>query len=164
MDEIWKDIEGYEGLYQVSNLGNVKSVRKNKLIGNNNHRGYRHACLCVDGKETYKSVHRLVADAFIPNPENLPCVNHKDENKLNNVVSNLEWCTYEYNNSYATKGSRISKSKFKPIQMINDGKVIKEFDSLKEAAEYVDGSHGNISAAANGKLHKAYGYYWRYKN
>lgn len=101
--EIWKDIKGYEGLYQISNLGNVKSLRKNVILkcskcsreGN-----YYKAGLYKNGKTKTILVHKLVANAFIPNPNNLPCINHKDENKLNNKADNLEWCTYKQNNDY----------------------------------------------------------------
>ena len=124
MKEIWKDIEGYEGLYQVSNKGRVKSLKR-KICSNSNHKyntlsekllklsgggKYIQVILCKDGKTSAKLVHRLVAQAFIPNPNNLPCVNHKDENKKNNDVRNLEWCTYKYNNEY---NGRIEKCKDK---------------------------------------------------
>ena len=125
MKEIWKDIEGYEGIYQVSNKGRVKSLKRKICSNSNNHKyntlsekllklsgggKYIQVILCKDGKTSAKLVHRLVAQAFIPNPNNLPCVNHKDENKKNNDVRNLEWCTYKYNNEY---NGRIEKCKDK---------------------------------------------------
>ena len=107
--EIWKDIENYDGIYQISNFGRVKSlsrqtksgkykeiIKKPSLAG----RGYYRLALCKNGKPKYYYIHRLVAKAFIPNPNNLPLVNHKDENKLNNNVNNLEWCDSEYNMNY----------------------------------------------------------------
>ena len=116
MIELWKDIKTYEGLYQVSNLGNVKSVDRYIYAGDNSNHKYQHikehylklnggrkyiqVILCKNGKTKAFLVHRLVAEAFIPNPNNLPCVNHKDENPKNNHVDNLEWCTYSYNNTY----------------------------------------------------------------
>lgn len=118
MQEIWKDVTGYEGLYQVSNFGNVKScrrtiVRKNRSYGYNEYpvsekiltpvnqgNGYYRVRLQKGVDSKFKLVHRLVAEAFIPNPGNLPCVNHKDENPSNNSMNNLEWCTYYYNNHY----------------------------------------------------------------
>ena len=99
--EVWKDIKGYEGLYHISNLGRVKTVRKNyikKLYERPD--GYTQVCLCKKGKVTTRRIHILVAKAFIPNPLNLPEVNHKDENKTNNCVDNLEWCNTTYNKNY----------------------------------------------------------------
>ena len=105
MEEIFKDIKGYEGLYQVSNFGNVKSLDyrhtgKERLLKQAiDKHSYHRICLWSYGEPKWFSIHRLVAESFIPNPDNLPCVNHKDENKHNNHVDNLEWCTYEYNNN-----------------------------------------------------------------
>lgn len=166
MDEIWKDIEGYEGLYQVSNLGNVKSV-KNGLLKPGNSRGYRRVTIYDNGKPHSFTIHRLVAKAFIPNPENLPCVNHKDENKHNNCYTNLEWCTVSYNNAYGTKGQRSALGNYVPVLMMNkEGEVLKEFDSVKSAAEYCNSVHTNIVKVLTGFMNRetAYGYYWRYKN
>jgi hypothetical protein len=109
MQEIWKDIKGYEGLYQISNLGNVKSlprkVNKRKCeeiikVPTISNKGYYRISLCKNGKIKYYAIHRLVAEAFIPNYDNLPCVNHKDCNTKNNIVDNLEWITYKDNNNY----------------------------------------------------------------
>ena len=105
--EIWKDINNYEGLYQISNEGNVKSLDKSYNVGYGGIKhqeeiilkptyvgnGYLHVCLCKNGNKEYKRIHRLVAEAFIPNPNGYPTVNHKDENPENNKVENLEWCT-----------------------------------------------------------------------
>lgn len=120
MEEIWKDIEEYKGYYQVSNLGNVRSLdriikgnvgqpKKQKgAIVNQRIRGlYMAVVLCKGNRRKDFSVHRLVAEAFIPNKDNYPCVNHKDENKLNNRVDNLEWCSYSYNINYGTCPQRI---------------------------------------------------------
>lgn len=98
--EIWKDIKNYERFYQISNLGNIKNYRNKLLQPRINKSGYNRVILHKDkhGKEFL--VHRLVAEAFIPNPNNLPCINHKDENKANNCVENLEWCTQKYNSNY----------------------------------------------------------------
>lgn len=116
--EEWRDIKGYEGLYQVSNFGRVMrldkvvhdiikgSMRSRIFNGHimklltNKYTNYVSVYISKDGHKTRYHVHRLVADAFIPNPDNLPCVNHKDENKANNCVDNLEWCTYQYNSAY----------------------------------------------------------------
>lgn len=124
MNEVWKDVKGYEGLYQVSNMGNVKSMNrfvkansnhkyqhiKERLLKLNGGRKYTHVILCKNGTTKGYLVHRLVAEAFIPNPDNLPIINHKDENPSNNCVDNLEWCTYKYNNEY---NGRIDKCKHK---------------------------------------------------
>lgn len=94
-EEIWKDVVGYEGLYKVSNLGNVYSNYVHRSLKQGNHRdGYKFVILNKNGKSKYMSVHRLVATAFIPNQDDLPEVNHKDEDKTNNCVDNLEWCNY----------------------------------------------------------------------
>ena len=114
MTEIFKDISGYEGLYQVSNLGNVKSLnylRKGKeqlLKPNSNKIGYLYVVLCTNCQPKKKYVHKLVAEAFIQNPYGCSFVNHKDEDKTNNCVTNLEWCTFQYNCNYGTRNQRIS--------------------------------------------------------
>lgn len=114
MQEIWKPIKGYEGLYEVSSLGNVKSLRRNVFLKpGRKESGYLIVSLYKhnSGKNFY--VHRLVAEAFIPNPDNLPIINHKDEVKTNNCVDNLEWCDYKYNNSFGTRIERMIDTKVK---------------------------------------------------
>ena len=112
MNEIWKDIEGYEGLYQISNYGRVKSLRFNhtdnnpRILKNVIVKGYCCVNLYKDKKMKMLKVHRLVAQAFIPNPNNLPVINHIDEDKTNNFVGNLEWCSVEYNSRYGTARQR----------------------------------------------------------
>ena len=110
MKEIWRDIKGYEGLYQASNLGNIRSLDRKDGRGFNRKgfvmspipakTGYLNIHLSKQGKGKTFQIHRLVAEAFLPNPENLQIINHKDENPQNNVVDNLEWCTYKYNSNY----------------------------------------------------------------
>lgn len=135
MEEQWKPITGYEGLYEVSNLGNVRSLDRRTRAKNNStmlrkgcilipfyeeKKGYYQVTLNKDGKKKHHRVHRLVASAFLENPFNYTDVNHKDENKTNNHVDNLEWCTRKYNNNYGTKPERIRQT------MINRYKKIKQ--------------------------------------
>lgn len=114
--EEWKDIQGYEGKYQVSSCGRVKTLNYKRtgqeriMKQRANNKGYKYVNLCNNGKMKSYLVHRLVATAFIDNPNNYPCVNHKDEQSYNNFVENLEFCTYEYNNNYGTVKERKSKS------------------------------------------------------
>ena len=112
--EEWKEVPGYEGLYEVSNTGNVKSLIKNKIIkGFINRCGYRLVGLSKNGILKRFQVHRLVAQVFIPNPYNLPMVNHKDEDKSNNRVDNLEWCDAKYNIHYGTRSDKVKKTQVK---------------------------------------------------
>ena len=128
MEEIWKPVIGYEGLYEVSNLGRVRSVdrlvnysngqihlHKGRILspGVTDKLGYLQVALCNNGKIKHKMVYRLVAEAFIPNPDNLPQVNHKDENAFNNCVDNLEWCTIEYNINYGTRTQKAIETNIK---------------------------------------------------
>ena len=121
MEEIWKDIKGYKGKYQVSNLGRVKSLNyrntgKEKILSPGKYSGeYLQVMLYKDGKLKKHSIHRLVALAFIPNSNNYPIINHKDENPSNNRVDNLEWCTYKYNSNYGTCRQKISEHAKKRI-------------------------------------------------
>lgn len=124
MAEIWKEITGYEGLYQVSNLGNVRRIKHietnrngvQRILGDKNiarsidEKGYFLVSLSKDGKQKTRRIHRLVAEMFIPNPNNYPQVNHKDEDKRNNKVDNLEWCTNKYNSNYGNRCQNISKT------------------------------------------------------
>ena len=109
MVEVWKDVVGYEGLYMVSNLGRVKSLRGNKerILKGYYHRGYRRVDLYKNGVMKHWRIHRLVAQAFIDNPNNYPVVNHRDEDKSNNRVDNLEWCTHEYNVNYSRERKKL---------------------------------------------------------
>ena len=159
-NEIWKDIVGYEGWYKVSNKGNVYSVeRKDSLgrktggfmISSRRHtQGYLQADLRKDGIRKSKLIHRLVAQAFIPNPNGLPQINHKDEVKDNNNVENLEWCTSEYHLNFGTLKKRIGRKLSKRVKAVNvkTGKVI-TFNSTREA-ERKGYDSGAVSLACRG--------------
>lgn len=162
--EIWKDIKGYEELYQVSDLGRVRSFKSGKWQTLKNRltpRGYYLVTLYKDGKATNKWVHKLVAQAFIPNPDNLPQVNHKDEDKLNNAASNLEWCTAKYNINYG-EGAKIRMKKIKsklskPVHCIDTDEI---YESAIEAERQTGIQH--ISEVCSGKRESAGGMWWEY--
>ena len=174
--EIWKDIKDYEGLYQVSNWGRVKSLGN----GNSNNSkerilklyiercGYLNVFLSKNGKRKMCSVHRLVAETFLENPENLPEVNHIDEDKTNNRVENLEWKTHRDNLNHGTHNERVAKSNTngkcskKVIQLTLTGDFIREWPSTAECGR--NGfNFSNIAACCRGKIKSAYGYIWKYK-
>ena len=173
--EIWKDIAGYEGLYQVSNLGRVKSLGNNKNSKEKilkpffNRDGYLLVNLCKEGKSKQYRVHRLVAQAFILNPEDKPEVNHKDEDKTNNKVENLEWVTSKENCNYGTSTERSGKSqtngkkRSKPIYGINvktNEKI--EFPSTREAGRS-SFDQSTIVKCLKGRCKSHKGYKWYYK-
>lgn len=178
--EEWRDIEGYEGLYQVSNLGRIKSLERidnyNRLVKEQilkpiANRGYLRVCLYKDGKQKKISVHRIVAENFLENPHNYPQVNHKDENKSNNCVENLEWCTAKYNSNYGTKNERVAASNTngkcsKPLLQIdkNTNEVIAEFPSTMEVKRQLGFCRVAVSECCTGKLKSAYGFKWKFKN
>lgn len=170
--EVWKDVKGYEGYYQVSNLGKVRSLdrvdtlgyhRKGKVLTDNSDKdGYHQVGLFQGGKGKACKVHRLVAQAFLENPDNLPQVNHKDEDKTNNVVSNLEWCTAAYNMNYGTRNERarkaITRTQGKPVYVIPSSGHHYYFDSLAKAAVLLGLSEGAVSSCLNGKLKHHHGF------
>ena len=161
MEEIFKEIEGYEGLYQVSNYGRVKSLHygKERILRQQVNFGYCCVYLRNQNKERKNClVHRLVAQAFIDNPNNLPQINHRDEDKTNNHVTNLEWCTPKYNANYGTRNKRQGEKICKPVMCVETGVV---YPSLKEAGEAVQGFKSNIWACCNNK-HTYKGYHWKY--
>lgn len=180
--EIWKDIEDYEGWYQVSNTGRVRSVdrtitypdgKKNnkhgKVLSPGEKTGYLYVVLCKDGKRTNKTAHRLVAQAFIPNPEGLPQVNHKNEVKNDNRVENLEWCDAAYNSAYGTARTRKSQTmtngkRSKAVLQIdpNTMEILREWPSTAECGR--NGFNSSlVSACCLGKIKTHYGYIWKYK-
>jgi hypothetical protein len=194
--EIWKvlDFIGYYN-YAVSNFGRVKSLGNGKtwkgehiLKQGNSTRGYLQVCLYKDGKPNMLQVHRLVAMAFIPNPDNLPQVNHKNEDKTDNRVENLEFCDSKYNNNYGTcrkrsaekhkglkhseearkkmseahKGVLNTKISKNVVQLTKDGILIASYPSTHEVQRQTGYNHSNICDCCNGKRKSAYGYIWRY--
>ncbi len=180
MKEIWKDIKGYEGLYQISNYGRVKSLPKKALRRYGTYRNvkerilktsksYKHSpyssvIIRKDGVPKTVSVHRLVAEHFIPNPKNYKYINHKDENKLNNRVDNLEWCSAKYNANYGTSKSKISNKRKKAvIQYSLQNEFIAEYDSLKSLKELKGFDPSLVSCVCRGIYKQAYGYKFKYK-
>lgn len=162
MEEIFKDIEGYEGLYQVSNYGRVKSLHygKEKILRQQVNFGYCCVYLRNQNKERKNClVHRLVAQMFIENPNNYKEVNHIDEDKTNNHVTNLEWCTPKYNANYGTRNKRQSEKICKQVMCVETGVV---YPSLKEAGEAVQGFKSNIWACCNNNKYTYKGYHWKY--
>lgn len=150
MAEIWKDIKGYEGKYQVSNLGNVRSLNYHQTQGIKTLKcwlssaGYNTVTLCSNGRGENFTVHRLVAEAFVPNPNNYPVVNHKNEIKTDNRVTNLEWCTYGYNVNYGNCIQRIKNSQSnKKCVKVDD--VL--FSSIAEAARYLGVRQSSLNLA-----------------
>lgn len=169
VSEKWRDIDGYCGKYQVSNKGNVRTMQNGKTMCLKLKDNFGYMCVVLYNGKTRKDakVHRLVAEAFIPNPNNYPVINHKDENPSNNCVDNLEWCTQQYNVTY---GSAIQKriksnSKVKSVVMLNlNGEVEKEFESSADAARYIGGSGSNIWAVCNNRAKTYKGKVFVYKD
>ena len=169
MTEIFKDIPYYDGMYQISNLGRVYSKKSNRFLAiKDNGRGYQQVQLWKNNKGKHEYIHRLVALAFIPNPDNLPQVNHKDEDKLNNCVDNLEWCDCKYNNNYGTARERGRETLLnrgcnctKVNQYDLDGNYIATYRSMREA-ERVNGlANGSLSATFKNNYKQWGGYIWK---
>lgn len=173
-DEMWKDIPGFEGLYQASSDGLIRShdkavkypngargiaIKRGKVLSPKiSNRGYKTVVLIDStGKRYTCSVHRLVAKTFIPNPCHLPYINHIDENKFNNKISNLEWCTPKYNSKEYTKKRCLL------IQYDLQGNLVREWDSMTEAAESVGGCKSGIYHCCHGDIKTYKGFIWRYK-
>ena len=167
MQEIWRDIEGYEGLYQVSNKRRVKSLNYNKsgkegiLKPRKSKDGYLQLQLHKEGECKDYRVHRLVGQTFLENLEGLPEINHKDEDKTNNCVENLEWCSSEYNKNYGTRNKRVSKSLSKPLMCVEINEI---FNSAQEAQEQTGIDASSIGKCANHRkyFHTARRLHWQY--
>lgn len=180
--EEWRDIKNFEGIYQVSNLGRIKSMTRVITYSNGvkhltkgkvikpilDTYGYYRITLYKNGKAYQRLWHRVVAEAFVPNPNNFSEINHKNEVRTDNRVENLEWCTKGYNNNYGNHNSNLSLSKRKSIYQIDDSNnVIKKWNSINEALEGLglpQNNHGNISACLHGRIKHAYGYRWEFVN
>lgn len=191
METIWKDIKSLEGYYQVSNTGEARSL--DRLVRNGRGKGfhikkgsvlnlgktgdgYPMFIACVKQKTKPILIHRAMMEAFeVPNPLNLPCINHRDENKANNFLfinpdgsvnlekSNLEWCDYEYNVNYGTSGKRIEEISKKVLQYTKEGVLVKEFPSIRKAQLSLGGK-GDVKYALNkSKNNYSHGYIWKYK-
>lgn len=168
--EKWRPVKGYEGLYEVSNYGDVKSIgrtvhyriTKDKILKPLNDKGYVRVALWKNNKPKYIFIHRLVAQAFIPNTDNLPHINHKDENPLNNHVSNLEWCSQSYNINYGTRNQKAASNISKPVnQYTLNGELIKTWESAREA----DRNGYNcqcICMCCKGKMNTHKNFVWKY--
>jgi len=193
MIEIWKNIQGYENKYQVSNLGNIKTIKEwvgNKhcskykqcdklLIPVKDNAGYYCVSLWKNSKSKTHRIHVEVAKSFLSNPDNLPCVNHKDGNKQNNNVDNLEWCTFKHNSQEAVKlglskpnyigimkgkfGKEHNKSKKVKQIDVNTGEIINIFFGIEEASRQTGICSSNISACCNKKIRNKGKYYWQVK-
>ena len=174
MTENWKSVKGYEGLYEVSDLGNVRHIKDGKTTMKTlcpNKRGYVRVQLWKGNKGVHHSVHRIVAEAFVPNPLGKPQVNHIDENKQNNRASNLEWCTQIENHNHGTINERISASltnnpkRTKKVNAYDDsGTLVFSFASIREANRQLGVNASDITQCCkkNGTHKHAGGYVWRY--
>lgn len=176
MVEIWRDIKGFEGYYQVSNMGNIKTVKRIVSFGKNKRivveelktlvddkDGYKDIILYKNGEHRHVKVHRVVAETFIPNPKGYKEINHKNENKADNRVENLEWCSRKYNNDYGnrTKSTRETQS-VRINQYSLDGVFIKSWLGARIIERVLGFSNANIIKCCKGKAHTAYGFIWKY--
>jgi hypothetical protein len=185
--EIWENIKNYENYYQISNLGRVKSLARfdnmNRKISEKilnprkDKKNYYGVALNKNGETKYFKIHRLVGIHFIDNPNNLPQINHKDENKQNNCVDNLEWCTNQYNCSYGTKADRMLKTKGQQrvikketkdrkipiLQYDLDNNFIKEWICAKYVKKELNIDNSDIAKCCKGQYKQVRGFIWAYK-
>lgn len=176
--EEWKPIEGYEGLYEVSNLGRVKSLwygKERMLKMGKDKLGYLRVFLCNNNKGKNFLIHRLVAKAFIPNPDNKPFIDHIDTNPSNNRIENLRWCThkencnnpltiekYSKNNSNLGKYGKLHQTSKPILQFSLNGEFIKKWNCAKDAARELNINDNHIGSCCRGKRKTTYGYIWKY--
>lgn len=179
--EEWKEITGTDIIYYISNYGRVKSYQHysvchnggkryypTKIMRNNTAGRYQQISLRINGKDKFYQIHRLVAIYFIANPLNLPLINHKNEDKSDNRLCNLEWCDAKYNTCYGTARERAYKTYKRNhsvtlCQYSKNGFLIHEFSSFKEAGQCTGCDPNNIRAVCNGKYTSSLGFIWRYK-
>lgn len=170
MIEIWRDIVGYEGLYQVSNLGRVKALgngnarnpnwQKERILkAEKDINGYLRVSLSKEGNKKHYRVHRLVATAFIPNPDSLPQINHISEDKTNNVCSNLEWCSAKYNSNFGTRIQRVVEKNSKQILCIETNKIYQSATQIERELGY---PHQSISKVCTGKRNTYKGLHFKF--
>lgn len=173
-NEIWRPIVGYEGLYEVSSTGRIRSVdrivfqqgrnqmyRGKIMMPYKNNSGYYAIRLSKNNKKNNELVHRIVAKAFIPNPNNYPVINHKDEVRINNNISNLEWCTYKYNINYGTARERLSEANGQKVAQYDlNGNLIKLYKSIKEAARVTGVCTSSINGCTLGKYYTGGKFIW----
>lgn len=176
--EEWRDIQGYEGLYQVSNYGSVKSIdrilpngknRKGKVLYVHLINGYPTVSLCKNNKQHNHKIHRLVAQSFIPNPDNKPCVDHIDANRANNNVINLRWVTYQENNnsplSYKARSTAINAARSVMVAQYNkEGALLAIYPSIIIASKFTSAKANCICDCCSGRIKTAGGFIWKYVN
>ena len=157
---MWKQVKGYNGKYEVDEQGQIRNAQTGaKLKATPSSLGYLRITLQHNGRQTKRYVHRLVAEAFIPNPQNLPEVNHKDEDKANNRLENLEWCTHQYNSTYGKLSDFRYNSRIPVAQKLN-GETIAKFKSGIDASRATGTNPNSISRVCRGKQKTAGGYEW----
>ena len=155
-----RDIPGYEGLYAATSCGKVYSYRAKKFLKpTKNKDGYLRVGLCKDKKRKWYYIHRLIAEVYLPNPENLLFVNHKDEDKSNNCVNNLEWISHKDNCNFGTRNERIAKACRKKVICLETNEI---FNSVTEAAKSVNIDQSSISNCLAGRYKTSASYHWRY--
>lgn len=162
--ETFVKIDGFER-YEVSNLGKVRNIKSGRILKPSLQKnGYLTYGLYENNKQKFLYLHRIIATAFIDNPDEKPCVNHIDENKLNNDLSNLEWCTVRENMIHGTRTKRIAEKHFKKvIQLDLNDNVLNEFESMVQAERETGVSRSSISSCCNGERKSAGGFKWRRK-
>ena len=170
--EIWKDVVGYEGLYQVSNYGRVKSLERKinnriyeeRIISQEKSKdGYLRVDLHKDGNRKHKKVHRLVAQSFLEDYQESKCINHKDENKHNNFLNNLEICDYSYNINYGSRNKKVSEKLSKKINQYDlDGNFIKTWDSMTQINKETGICLSNIFLCCRNKIKNCNGFIFKY--